>query len=296
MQDLFKQITDQIIAAIEEGVGDFTMPWHAGAAGQPVNAGNRRPYRGINTLLLWAEARRAGYASPRWATYRQWTEMGAQVRKGQTSTTVLFWKGLGSGSGRDDAGGDESDTRARIVARSFRVFNASQVDGYHEQPPDLLADIERIDHAEQFLKRLPAAIWYGADSAFYDVRSDTVSMPSFAAFRSPVSFYSVLAHELVHWSGAHHRLGRDLKQRFGSEAYAMEELIAEIGAAFLGAQLGLAIEPRRDHAPYIANWLRVLRDDPRAIVTAASKAQIAVTYLTKLACPPGNGAIEEQAA
>jgi antirestriction protein ArdC len=143
----------------------------------------------------------------------------------------------------------------------------------------VLDSSKRIAGAEAFFQRQPATIWHGSDSAFYDPRADLVSMPSFSTFVSPDAFYSVLAHELAHWTGAKRRLDRDLSGRFGSEAYAMEELIAELGAAFVAGHLGLGCEPRTDHAPYIASWLRVLGSDPRAIVTAASKAQAAADYL-----------------
>lgn len=293
MRNLFQQITDEIIAAIEAGAGDYVMPWHAGAAGVPANVVSGRLYRGINTLLLWAQAKRLGYQSGQWATYRQWSEVGAQVRKGEAAATVLFWKGVGADTDND---GDDRAAPARFIARAFRVFNADQVDGFNEGPVAVLADQDRIDHADRFFKQLPATVWYGSSYAFYDPRADMVSMPDFASFKSPEGFYTTLAHELVHWSGANHRLGRDLKNRFGSEAYAMEELIAEMGAAFLGAQLGLAIEPRRDHAPYISSWLKVLRDDPRAVITAASKAQIAVNYLIELVAPQEVNVAAERAA
>ncbi|RYG90163.1 MAG: DUF1738 domain-containing protein [Alphaproteobacteria bacterium] len=282
MRNLFQQVTDEILAAIESGTEDFSMPWHASGLGLPSNAISGRAYRGVNTLLLWARARSCAYRSARWATYRQWAAAGAQVRKGETSTTVLFWKGVANEEG-DSTSAADCGNRPRFIARAFRVFNADQLDGADEPTIAQLGDDQRIQAVDQFFARLPATIWHGGDCAFYDVRADLVSMPGFGSFRRPEGFYSTLAHELVHWSGANHRLGRDLKNRFGTEAYAMEELIAELGAAFLGAQLGLAVEPRRDHAPYIASWLKVLRDDPRAIVTAASKAQIAVNYILELA-------------
>jgi antirestriction protein ArdC len=275
MSNIFEQITAQIIAAITAGAGEYRMPWHKGEGlGTPANAITGRPYRGINTLLLWAEAERAGYESGAWATYRQWTERGAQVRKGERSTLVLLWKPLSPVKSDED-----SETRGRLLARAFRVFNADQVDGYEPALGSMLDSSARIAKAEAFFTCQPATIWHGSDSAFYDPRVDLVSMPSFGAFVSADAFYSVLAHELTHWTGAKPRLGRDLSGRFGTEAYAMEELVAELGAAFVVGHLGLGCEPRTDHAPYIASWLRVLGSDSRAIVTAASKAQAAADYL-----------------
>jgi antirestriction protein ArdC len=286
--DLYQRITAEIIAAIEAGAADYRMPWHTlSRSGAPVNAGSSRPYRGINTLLLWCEAGRRGYSSNRWATYRQWNELGAQVRKSETSTTVLLWKPIAYSVDREDAG--DQPARQRLLARAFRVFNADQVDSGDLQPAAHQPTPERITSAEAFFAAQPAAIWHGSDGAFYDRRADMVSMPSFDALVSAEAYYSVLAHELTHWTGAKGRLDRDLSGRFGSDAYAIEELVAELGAAFTVGYLDLACEPRIDHAPYIASWLRVLRDDPRAILSAASKAQAAADYLIELADPKPPG-------
>jgi antirestriction protein ArdC len=279
--DIYQRVTQQIVAAIEEGAGQYRMPWHRRQGiGTPTNAVSGRAYRGINTLLLWAEASRAGYGSGEWATYRQWTQRGAQVRKGERSTLVILWKPLGATSDEND--GVEDRPRGGMLARAFCVFNADQVDGYQVATHPKLPTATRIERAEAFFTSQPAAIWHGSDSAFYDPRADIISMPSFEAFVSPEAFCSVLAHELTHWTGAKARLDRDLSSRFGSEAYAMEELVAELGAAFTVGHLDLACEPRTDHAPYIASWLRVLGSDPRAIVTAAGRAQAAADYLVAL--------------
>ncbi len=276
MKNMFEQITAQIIAAIAAGAGEYRMPWHTShGLGTPANAISGRPYRGINTLLLWAEAERAGYESGAWATYRQWAEHGAQVRKGERATLVLLWKPLNPAKANKDA----PETRGGLLARAFRVFNAGQVDSYEPALVSVLDSSARITEAEAFFASQPAAIWNGSDRAFYDLHADLVSMPSFDAFVSADAFYSVLAHELTHWTGAKARLDRDLSGRFGTQAYAMEELVAEVGAAFVAGHLRLGCEPRTDHAPYIASWLRVLGSDPRAIVTAASKAQAAADYL-----------------
>ncbi len=279
--DIYQSVTQQIISAIEAGAGSYQMPWHSGTGiGAPANAFTGRTYRGINTLLLWAEASRAGYSSGRWATYRQWSEHGCQVRKGERSTLVMLWKPI---TAREDTNEGEAAPSGRLLARAFQLFNANQVDGYETGVVSELPETARIPCAEAFFQAQPATTWHGSDAAFYDPRADIVSMPAFASFRAPEAFYSVLAHELTHWTGAKRRLDRDLSGRFGSDAYAMEELIAELGAAFTVAHLGLACEPRTDHAPYIASWLRVLAGDPRAIVSAAGKAQAAADYLIGLA-------------
>jgi antirestriction protein ArdC len=184
---------------------------------------------------------------------------------------------------RDENEGTFQDHGSRkVVARAFRVFNAEQVDDFAPTPAHLLPESERLAAAEAFFHGQGASVWFGSDSAFYDPASDVISMPAFSRFKSASAYYSAFAHELAHWSGAKCRLNRDLSGRFGSEAYAMEELIAELAAAFIAAHLGLGCEPRRDHAPYIASWLRVLRGDNRAIMAAAIRAQSATDYLIKL--------------
>ena len=289
--DIYRRVTDQIVLAIETGAGGYRMPWHrSDRIGAPTNAITERPYRGINSLLLWAEASRAGYASGRWATYRQWADRGSQVRAGERSTLVMLWKPLGPAD-PEEPGAPERQP-SRHLARAFHLFNIDQVEGAPVEASSVLAVRSRIAHAEAFFEAQPARVWYGSDSAFFDPRADMVSMPSFAAFRSPECFYSVFAHELTHWTGAKARLNRDLSGRFGSDAYAMEELVAELGAAFTIGHLGLACEPRTDHAPYIASWLRVLANDPRAIVTAASRAQQAADYLIRLSQDGGANAAD----
>lgn len=280
--DLFERITSQIIEAIEAGAGAFVMPWHRWGeeTAQPVNVASGRPYRGINTLLLWAAAEAGGYSSGRWATYRQWTEAGAQVRKGQKSTAILFWKSAAKEEPADRDGESAGPTRPRFVARLYYVFNAEQVDGGEAvSSRPVLPPAERVAAAEAFVAATGANIRHGGDKACYVAEIDQIWLPRFEQFRDAQSYYSVLAHETVHWSGAKHRLDRDLEGRFGTESYAMEELVAELGSAFIAGHLGLSIEPRLDHAAYVASWLRVLRDDPKAILTASSKAQQAADYL-----------------
>ena len=231
-----------------------------------------------------AEARQ--YGSGTWATYQQWQEKGAQVRKGEKSASAFFWKSLSEGTDGGEeataANDGEDGNRARFVARAYNVFNAEQVDGYEAPVVPALSEEERMAKAEAFFAAIPAKITDGS-KACYIPSEDRVEMVPFGRFREAKGYYSVLAHELTHWSGAKHRLDRDLSGRFGSESYAIEELIAELGAAFIAGQLGLPSEPRTDHAPYIASWLKVLKSDNRAIFTAASRAQAAADYLSGFA-------------
>ncbi len=293
--DIYQRITDRIAAAIEAGAGTWQMPWHSGADGAaprlPVNAATGKPYRGINTVVLWATAQAEGYPNAVWATYRQWAELGAQVRRGEQSSPVVFWRVNGPDEGEDggtggggDAGGaageDGTDgRRPRVFARGYSVFNVAQVDGYEAPTLPALPEPERIGHAEAFFAALGADIRHGGNRACYVPSLDQVRMPPFPAFRDAVAYYATLAHEATHLTGHASRCARDLRGRFGEEAYAAEELIAELGAAFICADLALTPEPRLDHAAYVASWLRVLRGDKRAIFTAAAKAQAAADWM-----------------
>ena len=292
--DIYQRITDRIAAAIEAGAGTWQMPWHPGADGAaprlPANAATGKPYRGVNTVVLWATAQAEGYPSAVWATYRQWAELGAQVRKGEQSSPVVFWKingpdegedgGTGGGGDGGAAGEDGADgCRPRVFARGYSVFNAAQVDGYAAPALPMLPEPERIGHAEAFFAALGADIRHGGNRACYVPSLDQIRMPPFPAFRDAVAYYATLAHEATHLTGHPSRCSRDLLGRFGEEAYAAEELVAELGAAFICADLALAPEPRPDHAAYAASWLKVLRGDKRAIFTAAAKAQQAADWM-----------------
>ena len=280
--DIYSRITADIIEAIEAGAGEFRMPWHhdGSSSSRPTNVASNKPYRGVNTLALWAAATRAGYGGGVWGTYQQWNAKGGQVRRGEHGATVVFWKinnRVDQGERDDEA--ERGDGRHRVFARAYSVFHSAQVDGY--MPPVLptLADEERIEQAERFCANLGAEVRHGGDRAFYTPTGDFVQMPDFQRFRNGVSYYAVLLHECGHASGARHRLDRDLSGRFGTEAYAMEECIVELLSAMICADLSLSVEPRPDHAGYIASWLKVLRDDPRAIFTASSKAQQAADWM-----------------
>lgn len=282
---IYETITSQIVAAIEEGAGSYRMPWHRSRfdIASPSNAASGKVYRGVNILSLWLTAETRGYGSGQWATYQQWREAGAQVRKGEKATAVVFWNRLGEANGEEN--GCDLVTRAEgrlaFMARSYSVFNADQVEGWTAPAVPQLSEAERIANAESFFAAVPAQVEHGGNSAYYMPALDRVQMVPFGQFKRATDYYATLAHELTHWTGAKPRLDRDLSGRFGSEAYAIEELVAELGAAFVTGQLGLPSVPRTDHAPYIANWLKVLKGDSRAIFAAASKAQAAADYLAQ---------------
>jgi antirestriction protein ArdC len=229
-------------------------------------------------LALWEVASRRGFKTNLWATYQQWHELGAQVRKGEKSATVVFWKFYGEERKTEDEN-SENKTGTRCFARAYHVFNADQVDGFTIPELPQLPDAQRIERAERFFRNTGIRIIEAGGRACYHPQADEVDMPPFALFKKADFFYSTLAHETVHATGHASRCNRQLGNRFGSDLYAAEELIAELGSAFLSAELELDTEPRTDNAPYVENWLRVLKNDKRAIFSGASKAQQAVDWL-----------------
>ena len=290
-RDIHAEITNQLIAAIEADPGQPSMPWRrsSGPLFMPVNASTGNAYNGINIVSLWVSAEARGFATPTWATYRQWADLGAQVRKGEKSSLVIFYKEYDTDPNPDDA----DDDGKRRVARASYVFNASQVDGFAlPGAPEPLGPVERIAAADRFIANTGARIEHGGERAFYRPSTDHIQMPDEGLFcgtdtmsRSE-GYFATLVHELTHWTSPGHRLARDLGKRFGDSAYAAEELVAEIGSAFLCAELGITQDTRPDHAQYLAHWLKLLKDDSRAIFTAAAKASEAVAYLKRLQ-PPG---------
>jgi antirestriction protein ArdC len=287
--DIHQHITNQIVAAIERGSGEFRLPWHrsAGNIMRPVNVASKKPYRGVNVLALWATAEEKGYTSGTWGTYRQWVEAGAQVRKGEKAAFIVFYKEL---EYEADSETGDGETTTRLFARATPVFAAEQVDGYqapaNDAPPATFNT--PIEQAEMFVAATGAVVSHGGGRAFYRPSTDSIQLPPRDSFvgtptRSPAeSYYSVLLHELTHWTSAENRCNRQLGKRFGDQAYAVEELVAELGAAFLCADLGISAAPRADHAQYLTIWLDVLKADKKAIFTAASKASQAAAFLAAL--------------
>ncbi|KQO53490.1 ArdC family protein [Methylobacterium sp. Leaf85] len=273
-QDIHQIVTDKIIATMEAGEhGNWTCPWHRTGGGLPRNALTGKAYRGINTLSLWVGAQASGYTDDRWATYKQWNKLGAQVRKGERSTLVVFFKEMET----------EGEDRKRFVARASYAFNASQVDGAPAAASlPAPSDWTLPGEFERFVSDTGASITHGGDAAFYQPSEDRIVLPKRDRFPTAQGYASTAAHELVHWSGAKGRLDRDLTGRFKTSAYAAEELVAELGSAFLMAEHGLEAEPHPTHASYLASWLKLLRSDPKAIFTAASAASRAAGYLTSL--------------
>lgn len=273
---IYEEITNRIIESLQSGTIPWTRPWKTSG---PCNATTRREYRGINKLLLWMVAQEKAYESSGWLTYRQAQSMGGQVRRGENASRVIWWSPVDVLKNGTVA--EEPETRQFWIARTYNVFNLQQVDGVEKLEADLAApllDFTPIECCERVIEAYGADIRHGGTQAFYSPSGDYVQLPPIATFESRERYYATLGHELVHHSGHASRLNRDFTGRFGSEGYAREELVAELGSAFLSAQLGIAHQTRAN-AAYIASWLEVLRVDKRAIFDAAKLAQQAVDYI-----------------
>jgi antirestriction protein ArdC len=283
-KDLYERVTTQIIEAIEKGAAEYRMRWHVGDAEcfAPVNVVSGRAYRGINVLVLWALAERQRYASGLWGTFNQWQSLGARVRKGEKAALIVYWRISEKSSESESGDAIEAEVgKRRVFGKGYSVFNLAQVEGYTPEPRATLSESERLADAEESFRLIGATVKHGGSVAAYDRIADVILMPEFQQFREAAGYYSVLAHEVTHWTGAEHRLKRDLSHRFGSDGYAMEELVAELGAAFLCSMFGISNVPREEHAGYLSNWLAVLHRDKRALFTAASHAQQAADWIAE---------------
>ena len=284
-KDLYAQVTAKIVADLEKGVRSWNQPWAARGGGEvtiPVRH-NSVAYRGVNVLLLWIEAMRKGFGSPKWMTYHQAQLLGGQVRKGERGSMVVFTRPLEFT--QTDEAGEEVERNIRLL-RHYIVFNAEQIDGLpaecHPQPAPARPLTERIEAADSFVTATCATVLHGGDRAFYAPSRDIVQMPPFERFTAKESYYGTLLHELTHWTGNSARLNREFGKTFGDRVYANEELVAELGAAFLCASLGITPEIRQDHAAYIGDWLAIMKEDNRAIFRAAAHAQRAADFLNGL--------------
>ncbi|WPZ34530.1 zincin-like metallopeptidase domain-containing protein [Thalassobaculum sp. OXR-137] len=287
-QDIYQRITDTIVSQLEQGVKPWVKPWNAehaaGRITRPLRASGQ-PYQGINVLALWASATAQGFSAPIWMTFKQAKELGGNVRKGEKGSPVVYASTL-SRTEMDESTGEESERHIPFM-KGYTVFNVEQVEGlpaqFYALPEPAPESVVRIERAETYFSQTGAVIRHGGDRASYNVGTDIVRMPPIEAFRDAESYYATLAHEMTHWTRHPSRLGRDFgRKSWGDEGYAMEELVAELGAAFLCADLELAGQPRDEHAAYIASWLKVLKDDNRAIFAAAAHAQRAADLLSTM--------------
>ena len=286
--DIYSRITNRIIADLEQGTRPWHRPWSVAHAEGRIVLPLRHsgiPYRGINVVMLWSAAVAAGYACPTWLTFKQAIELGGNVRKGERGELVVYANNITRTE--TDTKGEETEREIPFL-KGYTVFNAEQCEGlpahYTARPKaPALSPLQRIEAADRFFAATGADIRHGGTRAYYAEGSDHVQMPPFETFKSAQSHAATLAHELTHWTKHRTRLDRDMgRVKWGDEGYAREELVAELGAAFLCADLGVTPDVRDDHAAYIATWLKVLKEDKRLIFSAASHAQRAADVLHAL--------------
>lgn len=293
--DIYTQITNKIISDLEKGVPTWVKPWNTGTLSGRITLPlrhNGQAYRGLNILLLWLAIIERGYTFNRWMTYKQARELGGQVMKGTKGEAVIY---------ADAIHKTETDDNGQEIAykipfmKSYTVFNVEQIDGlpdsFYTKAEPVNPDICRDDTLEAFFTATKATIRHGGSRAFYNNSLDFVQMPPLECFITSEAYYATLAHEMTHWTRHERRLNRKFgRKRWGDEGYAQEELVAELGAAFVCAELGITPEVREDHASYIQEWLKVLKNDRRAVFTAAAHAQRAVDYLKSFQQPEDTAA------
>ena len=279
---LYADVTAKIVAELEAGRVPWVQPWDGAKAGLglPRNAATANAYSGINILILWSAVIERGFTVQNWLTFRQALSLGGHVRKGEKGVTLVYADRFTPKAERERAAADGDEARSIPFLKRFTVFNVAQCDGLPDDllaPPAILPESETVPAAEALITATGAAFHVGGAMAFYMQSLDCIEVPPQAAFHEPVNYYRTCFHELGHWTGHPSRLARDLSGRFGSRAYAAEELVAEMASAFVCAALGIV--PTVRHADYIASWLDLLRDDDRAIFRAASLASKAADFL-----------------
>jgi antirestriction protein ArdC len=279
--DLYDKVTARILAELEKGALPWVKPWRATAGRNvPCNAVSNRPYSGTNVILLWI-ADNEGWPTPRFLTFKQAKEAGGHVRAGEHGTRVVFMKRLVVKDKRPTAA--EDDVRQVPLLREYTVFNVAQCDGLPDRIVNGPTSVHvsntdiRDELADAYVATTGADVRYGHGQAMFVPSKDFIGMPKFEDFKNADNFYNTIFHELTHWTGPKDRCDRDLKGRFGDAAYAAEELVAELGAAFQCAEFGFNNDVR--DAGYIAHWIKLLKGDNKAFFTAASAAQKAVDFL-----------------
>jgi len=286
-EDVYTRITNKILSDLEKGELTWRRPWnsdHLAANVQRPLRWNNIPYTGINTIMLWATANEKGYSLPHWMTFQQTLELKANVRKGEKGTQVIYAEKMLKES--EDKEGEIKIVQIPFL-KTYTVFNASQIEGLSQhfyEIPELppVTTPQRIAELEEFFAMTKADIRQGYKAAYYSLE-DYVDMPPIESFKTVEDYYAVLAHEVTHWTKHPKRLNRDFgRKQWGDEGYAKEELVAELGACFLAADLGFEPMPEEKHAAYIQSWLDALQNDKKLIISAASYAQKAVEYIQGL--------------
>lgn len=283
--DIYSRITNKIIADLEQGIRTWMKPFNVEHAAERITRPLRHngiAYKGINVLMLWSASVTKGYSCPLWLTFKQALELGGNVRKGEAGELVVFANSI-TRTETDEAGAEVE--REIPFMKGYTVFNAEQCDNlpahyYAKAEAPALAPLERIAAADRFFAATGADIRHGGTRAFYAEAADYIQIPPFEAFKDAESYAATIAHELTHWTKHRKRLDRNFgRVVYGDEGYAKEELVAELGAAFLSADIGITPEVMPNHAAYIAYWLKALKNDKRLIFAAAAHAQRAVDYL-----------------
>ncbi len=287
---LYDQITARIIGELETGRLPWVQPWRSSGATAPLamprNAATGCGYSGINVLILWGAVVQHGFLTQGWLTFRQALSLGGHVRKGERGVSVVYVDRFVPDEERRRSNETGGDAKTIPFLKRFTVFNAAQCEGLPEDlivPPPPIPEGLILPEVDALIRTSRADLRLGGDKAFYAPGPDYIQIPRPESYFEPINWHRTVLHELGHWTGAAHRLGRDLTGSMGSKSYGREELVAEMAAAFCCASLGIV--PTVRHADYIGAWLEILREDNRAIVRAASAASKAADYL--LAFAPG---------
>lgn len=283
--DMRQEITNAIIALIEEGRANQNQPmWDSAIKfGLPINYASKRPYTGINVSLLWIAAAKRGCARNEWLTFKQAQELNASVKKGAKGVMCVFFKMMAKKADAADEDGQGDEAMVPMM-KPFWLFNVADIDGLPEEVnAEKQPGFAPIEEAERILKASGAGITHGGNRAYYHTKLDHIFMPDLDRFQKAENYYAVALHELTHWSGHASRLDRDFSGKFGSDAYAFEELVAELGSAYLAAHLGLQGATLENHASYLDSWLRVLQSDKNAIFAASRQANAAYQFILQQA-------------
>jgi len=271
---IYESVTQSIIEQLEKGATPWIKPWKADSTADK-NLISQKPYQGVNRLILGLSSMVKGYDTPVWASFKQFESLGASVRKGEKGTAIVWFSPI------TKENKETGEVESFNALKTYYVFNVAQCDGIEIQAPNKEEKtFNAIDAAEQRIIKTGAAISHGGDAAFYAPSVDRIQLPNKSAFNNESSYYATAFHELTHWSGAKHRLDRTFGKRFGDPAYAFEELVAEMGAAFLCQDYRIQGELR--HAGYIGHWLKAMRADSKAIFKASALAQKAADYINQL--------------
>jgi antirestriction protein ArdC len=294
-KDMYQIITDQIVGLLEQGVRPWTRSWGGNDAFSRPLRHNGQPYSGVNVLTLWATAQLKGYTSATWMTFNQAKQLGGFVRAGEKGALVVYFEPKVANAGT-------ADEQRYAILKSYTVFNTEQIDNLPEKfqpkaPVEMVVSHERIEHADAFFDALGMKVSHGGTKAYYMPSQHRVQMPEFESFFTAEAYYATKMHEAVHWTKHETILDRKFESdRWGDEGYAIEELVAELGAAFGMADLNLVNHPREDHASYIAHWLKVLKNDKKAIFTAARHAEAAIKKLHEIAGQKMDAVVQDEDA